>query len=340
MALHLSAAGAVLVLLLSSPPAAQSASVPFWGDRESQPVTTDPSALKPGQWVWAPGLSPEGPITVLVSIDEQRAFVYRNGVRVGYTTVSTGRQGYDTPTGVFTVLQKDAAHRSTIYNSAPMPYMERLTWGGVALHAGGLPGYPSSHGCVHLPSQFAQDLFAVSPMGMTVVITKRALELSSVKEGPLLAPISAASGAEIGVPPLAAPEAWRWTPEASPAGPISIVLSTADLRLLVMRNGVEIGRSRITLADPARPLGSHVFVLKDENQWMSVGLPGSGGEVGRPLGEADQARVNIPPEFRKLATSLLEPGATLVVTDQPILPATTGVPLSIMNADPPGHPGP
>lgn len=340
MALHLSAARALVVLLLSAPLEAESASVSFWGDRESQPATTDPSGLKPGQWVWAPGLSPEGPITVLVSIDEQRAFVYRNGVRVGFTTVSTGREGHDTPTGVFTVLQKDAAHRSTLYNSAPMPYMERLTWGGVALHAGGLPGYPSSHGCVHLPSQFAQDLFAISPMGMTVVITNRALELAAVMEGPLLAPISAATGADVGVPPLAAPEAWRWTPEASPSGPVSILLSTADLRLLVMRNGVEIGRSRITLADPTRSLGSHVFVLKGEGQWIAVGLPGAGGEVGRPLTDADQARVNIPPDFRKLAGSMLEPGTTLVVTDQPILPATTGVPLSIMNADPPGHAGP
>lgn len=340
MALHLSAARALFALLLSAPLAAESASVPFWGDRDSQPATTDASALKPGQWVWAPGLSPEGPITVLVSIDEQRAYVYRNGVRVGYTTVSTGRPGHDTPTGVFTVLQKDATHRSTIYNSAPMPYMERLTWGGVALHAGGLPGYPTSHGCVHLPSQFAQDLFAISPMGMTVVITKHAPEPVTANAGPLLAPFSAATGAETGAPPLAAPQAWRWTPEASPSGPISIVLSTADLRLLVMRNGVEIGRSRITLADPSRPLGSHVFVLKGEGQWLSVGIPGTGGEVGRPLSDSEQGRVNIPPEFRKLATALLEPGATLVVTDQPILPATTGVPLSIMNADPPGHAGP
>lgn len=78
----------------------------------------------------------------------QKAYVYRNGVLIGVATVSAGRPGHLTPTGVFTILQKQKEHRSTIYDGAPMPYMERLTWGGIALHAGGLPGYPESHGCV------------------------------------------------------------------------------------------------------------------------------------------------------------------------------------------------
>ena len=86
---------------------------------------------------------------MVVSVTEQRAYVYRNGILIAATTVSTGRPGHVTPTGVFTVLQKQKEHRSTIYDGAPMPYMERLTWGGVALHAGGLPGYPESHGCIH-----------------------------------------------------------------------------------------------------------------------------------------------------------------------------------------------
>ena len=84
-----------------------------------------------------------GPVIMVVSITEQRAYVYRNGILIGATSVSTGRPGHLTPTGVFTVLQKQKEHRSTIYDGAPMPYMERLTWGGIALHAGGLPGYPN-----------------------------------------------------------------------------------------------------------------------------------------------------------------------------------------------------
>ena len=146
------------------------ASVPFWGDKQSQPVGTPPTGLAEGQWVWEPAAAPSGPIVVVVALDEQRTFVYRNGVLIGYASSSTGKPGYETPTGVFVTLQKDATHRSSTYNNAPMPFQQRLTWGGVALHAGGLPGFPSSHGCVHLPSAFAQVLFDVSPMGMTVVV--------------------------------------------------------------------------------------------------------------------------------------------------------------------------
>jgi lipoprotein-anchoring transpeptidase ErfK/SrfK len=93
-----------------------------------------------------------GPVVMVVSITEQRGYVYRNGILIGATTVSTGRPGHLTPAGVFTVLQKQKEHRSTIYDGAPMTYMERLTWGGIALHAGGLPGHPESHGCIHLPA--------------------------------------------------------------------------------------------------------------------------------------------------------------------------------------------
>src|SRR6185503_12097277 len=100
----------------------------------------------------------------------QRAYVYRNGVLIAVSSVSTGKPGHETPTGVFTILQKDKDHHSNLYNNAPMPYQQRLTMGGVALHAGGLPGYPESHGCIHLPTQFAKELFAITNLGVTVVV--------------------------------------------------------------------------------------------------------------------------------------------------------------------------
>ena len=130
--------------------------------------------LKPGEWVWAPEVSRSGPVTVYVDLTRQVATVYRNGVRIGVTTVSTGKPGHETPSGVFTILQKDAKHRSSKYNSAPMPFQERLTWDGIALHAGGLPGYPESHGCIHLPYAFARLLFATTEMHGTVVVAGRA----------------------------------------------------------------------------------------------------------------------------------------------------------------------
>src|ERR1700722_18959683 len=143
---------------------------PFWGAKASVPIDTPIDQLKKGQFLWMGGAVTSGPLVMVVSITEQRAYVYRNGVLIGATTVSTGRPGHATPIGVFTVLQKQKDHRSTIYDGAPMPYMERLTCGGVALHAGGLPGYPESHGCIHLPSEFARQLFELSTSGMTVVI--------------------------------------------------------------------------------------------------------------------------------------------------------------------------
>jgi len=145
-------------------------SVPFWGAKASVPIDTPITQLKKGEFLWMAEAVTTGPVVMVVSITEQRSYVYRNGVLIGATTVSTGRPGHQTPTGVFTVLQKQKEHRSTIYDGAPMPYMERLPWGGVALHAGGLPGYPESHGCIHLPTEFAQRLFDISPNGMTVVI--------------------------------------------------------------------------------------------------------------------------------------------------------------------------
>src|SRR6202167_883563 len=165
-------------------------SVPFLGAKESVPAGTPISQLKKGEFLWMADAVTSGPIVMVVSITEQRAYVYRNGILIGATTVSTGRPGHLTPTGVFTVLQKQKEHRSTIYDGAPMPYMERLTWGGIALHAGGLPGYPESHGCIHLPSEFAKDLYDVSPPGMTVVIADAASQPTWVTHPGYLAPIS------------------------------------------------------------------------------------------------------------------------------------------------------
>ena len=78
----------------------------------------------------------------MVSLTEQKAYIYRNGIAIGVSTLSSGKKGRETPTGVFSILQKSVDHKSDLYNSAPMPYMQRLTWDGIALHAGNLPGYP------------------------------------------------------------------------------------------------------------------------------------------------------------------------------------------------------
>src|ERR1700727_98728 len=235
-------------------------SVPFWGAKASVAIDTPIDQLKKGQFLWMGDAFTAGPVVMVVSLTEQKAYVYRNGILIGATTVSTGRPGHLTPTGVFTVLQKQKEHRSTIYDGAPMPYMERLTWGGIALHAGGLPGYPESHGCVHLPSEFAKLLFGISPAGMTVVIGTDAKEPQRVAHPGYLAPVSNSGGTPIDLVPLAPTEEDRWQPEASPSGPISIVLSRASQRVVVYRNGIEIGRARVAITGD-EPFSTHALVL-------------------------------------------------------------------------------
>ena len=124
------------------------------------------------QFTWAPERSPDGPVAIIVSVPEQRVYVYRNGIQIGASSCSTGKSGHDTPTGVFTILQKEVVHRSRTYDDAPMPYMQRLTWKGVSMHAGHLPGYAASHGCIRLPRGFAKLLYGATRIGTPVMITR------------------------------------------------------------------------------------------------------------------------------------------------------------------------
>ena len=173
-------------------------------------------SLKAGTFEWDPERATSGPVVVIVSLPDQQAYVYRNGIGIGRTSVSSGRPGHATPTGVFTILQKDKDHRSSIYNDAPMPYMERLTWSGVALHAGNLPGYPASHGCIRLPPEFAKLLFGVTSMTTTVVVADRVTaDEHTLHPGLLRLPIWKGNAT---VRSLPEPDGQaEWTPEKSPS---------------------------------------------------------------------------------------------------------------------------
>ena len=138
---------------------------------------------------WRPELAPVGPMVMLVSLDEQRIYVYRNGVAIGASRISSGRSGYETPTGIYTILQKEREHYSNLYDNAPMPYMQRLTWDGLALHAGKLPGHPDSHGCIRLPESFAERLFEVSPRGTVVVVTDQRVAPPAINHPAAIAPL-------------------------------------------------------------------------------------------------------------------------------------------------------
>jgi L,D-transpeptidase catalytic domain len=118
------------------------------------------------------GVMPKGPLQIVVSIADQHVTLYSNGVHVAQGPVSTGVPGRPTPTGVFSIIQKDRFHHSNLYSNAPMPFMERITWSGVALHEGPLPGYPASHGCIRMTHDFAARLWQVARLGVRVIVAR------------------------------------------------------------------------------------------------------------------------------------------------------------------------
>ncbi len=316
------AAALLAASLMAAPVLAQ-------GAIQSEPLdlANQEDELKPGEWVWAPQLAPAGPVLVYVDLNRQMATVYRNGVRIGVSTVSSGKPGHDTPTGVFTILQKDANHHSSTYNDAPMPYTERLTWGGVALHAGGLPGFPSSHGCVHLPLAFARDLFGIESLGGTVIITGGRQDPVRVPLGGLLEPAVAGDSPP---PQLPTGEDFSWS--ATPAsGPVSIIVSAADQQVVVLRNGVEIGRSRAEVPETG---GTKVMTYAggEKNEWIAVGVSGPATQVADAADNAEFAQLKFPAAFSSRIRSVITPGTTLVMTPGPVSAASTGSQTIVMDA--------
>lgn len=137
---------------------------------------------------WNIDPSNEGPVQIVISIPEQRGYVYQGGKLVTSTRVSTGKRGHATPKGVFSILQKNRRHYSNLYNSAPMPYMQRITWSGVALHEGHVPNYPASHGCIRLPRGFAKKLFSFTKQGAHVIVTHDNVVPTSITHANLMQP--------------------------------------------------------------------------------------------------------------------------------------------------------
>jgi lipoprotein-anchoring transpeptidase ErfK/SrfK len=138
-----------------------------WPAAPEQAAAPQPTAPQPA---WTP--PPAAAVRVIVSIPRQKAFVYRGGTLVATSPVSTGKRGHETPVGTFRIIQKAVRHRSNIYANAPMPYMQKITHYGVALHAGHLPGYPASHGCIRLPWGFARKLYGMTDGSTRVTVTR------------------------------------------------------------------------------------------------------------------------------------------------------------------------
>lgn len=310
-------------LLLLNP----SAAIPQRVDLSSGSIVETVRKLRPGQYVWAPEVAPEGPTLLIVNVKTQRAILYRNGLPVGASTVSTGRAGYDTPTGVFTILQKHVEHYSSKYDNAPMPYMQRLTWYGIALHAGQLPGYPASHGCIRLPLGFAKLLYGATRVGMTVLITDDPTTPRLASPPKIAQPFIAANSKDEG--------AVVWQPQRSPTGPISIIVSVADRRAIVLRNGVEIGSSPVNFDGPIA--GSWAYALRSVDaagqHWIKMPLSSKAANEDRVPRE-EWRRFDAPESFRRAIAAIVEPGTTIVVTGDSLKEGATGTGLTVMETEP------
>ena len=312
----------VFLLLLTGPTAAAAAAMQQVHPDETT-IAETVQDLRPGEYVWEPQVAPKGPLLLIVDLKSQRAVLFRNGVPIAASTISSGRQGYETPTGVFTVLQKKVEHYSSTYDNAPMPYMQRLTWRGVALHAGNLPGYPASHGCIRLPKGFAKLLYGTTTLGMTVVVTDRAAM-------PRVAPTPEV--ALRGKPDDEVTGAVRWTPERSPAGPVAVVVSTTDRRAVVLRNGVEIGSAPVAMDPPSQ--GSWVYVLKRADrpsgqQWIRVDL--SKGDPSSDVGRQEWTRFKAPDAFRRAVAGIVQPGTTVIVTADSLHSGARGSKVTVLD---------
>jgi hypothetical protein len=301
------------------------------GGRVFAEMVEEISKLKPGQFTWHPERSPQGPVAIIVSIPDQRVYVYRNGIRIAVSTCSTGKPGHETPTGVFTILQKDKNHHSSTYNDAPMPNMNRLTWSGVALHAGKLPGYPASHGCVRLPMEFSKLLFTVTHVGTAVIIADAHSQPADVDHPGLV--LSRNAEREIDEAEAKLKGAKAHHPDDAGARAVSVIVSSADETISILENGDTVISGKATIIPAGQPLGQHVFILS---------AAGGGGMSWHAIAHGGKAepdtwvinRIRAGADVVSAMKQRMHIGLVLVTTDLPSAPDTrTGKDFVVLNQD-------
>jgi hypothetical protein len=249
----------------------------------------------------------KGPLQIIISIADQRISVYDDGALIARSAVSTGVPRHPTPLGVFSVIGKKRWHRSNLYSAAPMPYMQRITWSGIALHAGVVPGYPASHGCIRLKKDFAVRLWHLTRRGTRVIIAPddiRPVEIANprlpaAKPKAVSAPLeSRAASADDTImtaapahPPLMldadaqhvtdlqAPGSTQAAVAPRKVDPISVFVSRKLGRLFVRQGFTPLFDSPVRIHDPEEPLGTHVFTamgFQDEGaalRWTVMSMP-------------------------------------------------------------------
>lgn len=283
---------------------------------QAQLVNKHAEQLKNGEFNWFPERSASGPLLIIVSIPDQRLHVYRNGIRVAASSCATGKPGHRTPTGVFKILQKDKHHKSSTYNDAPMPNMNRLTWSGIAIHAGNLPGYPASHGCIRVPLQFSELLFGVTKLGMTVVLADEDSQPAAVVHPGLVLGDYAKrefAAVDASIKKRQYSEGHIDQPKST-----SIVVSGHDKSVSVWEDGAVVAAGKVEIANPGKPLRGGVHTLhgtsgdKGELQWSSVGY----GKGDREDLAAELRRIKAEPGMQEQIRKRMHVGMTVVTTHQ------------------------
>jgi hypothetical protein len=270
----------------------------------------------------------KGPLQIVISVADQSISVYDDGSLVAHSSVSTGVPEHPTPLGIFTVISKQRWHRSNIYSNAPMPYMQRITWSGIALHAGPLPGYPASHGCVRLKEDFAIRLWRLTRRGTRVIIAPRDVQpveiasprLPQAKPKAADAPqVTAAIVSDNTMIEAAGSSSPSTSPEDSQppqAGaqaadskrktiPISILVSRKSNKVFIRQGFTNLLEAPVTIRDPDAPLGTHLFTLMSARpedptaRWTVMSIPeghrAPQGSTKRSTKQAVKQTVKISP---------------------------------------------
>ena len=285
--------------------------------------------IAPGRSFWLPELSPAGPVVAVVNLYTQHAQIYRNGIAIGYTSVSTGKRGYGTPTGRFQVLEKRRFHRSSTYGNAPMPWMVRLTWSGIAFHSGALPGFPASHGCIRLPASFAPQLFGALSLGDTVAVLNQPADAFTTLAPidplgrPLLQPEmlaatawwreAAASAAPVSASPVSA-SLLTGAPAILAAPPLALLASLPQQRLFVLEAGQVAAAAPLPpgARQQALPLTAAPLSWQPPGHWQAPGQSGNAADatLWQTVLPSDAA-------FSQRLRARITPGSTLVLSDLP-----------------------
>jgi len=255
-------------------------------------------------WTWDATLAQKDQAGfTLIDEAQQSLTLYVDGKIAGQSPVSTGRADYPTPLGDFTVLERDKDHRSNLYEDAPMPYMLRLTWSGIALHGGYVPGYPASHGCVRLPEAFAKHLYMRTKLGSAVSVIRGPVS-TQILDSSFLAPPAADEVDMRGVS-----LAYRLKPTLQGVGPVLIHIRLGTERIEIFRQGHEVGRGSLTVKGDVR--GKY---------YLQYGT-GTDGQLGwknlLALGDAtgnSDAVIDMHPAIRTALAKLVAPGAVMIVS--------------------------